>query len=645
MVSKELERGILGRAGLDLVPEAIRDNMYQDSAFLEAFGLALNVEGIVGFSGGARIKTASLFKAIAEADKTGNVITVYDEEMQEWSLAINADDQDIRCPQLTRGTDVAVYPEGVLLLSDPVGRQRQFERMANEAGLPGCHRTPWMEILLDRPLTSAEIGQMHRDLDDTPHSMMRRLSDALQAGETSVEIFVPESRRYYERLVGELGDANDVREHATGGAQELVTELFEWSLRDGFEQSLFLASHSAYSAIVPVTQLPDSVVREIYDKFVSHGDMISRLAAIEVGLPLLSDRPQLSEPIFQLVNIVRTEDPEAGNDAFSDLARFFIFVESEVSRLGVLKGFPAFYRRAASFAQASLIQKQLNVLGADSDGFRKWIDQHFGLQFYAQSLVDMRLAPRWHPELIQSVQLKQEFIGRILSAADVNKDNLSEGRLTDVLSPSSEHEESLISAASFPRPFFYGPLEGNVPALRSLSSEAQGVIDEQLSQPELSTRSFIAAINLASMYEIDVGLATRIAERLRGGNYHFHDVRGKNDLAATLCGLAVLAAVTRSHELARDVRVLVRKYRRDPTHNLSVSAASRAVFSAAAAFEDLEEWCNFVGDAIEELSFSTMSRDEADNLLGLLSKICEAEPNLWTRIGAAEAALGAFLSS
>ena len=641
----EFEKGIIGETGLALIPETIRNSMIQDTEFLEAFGLSLRSEVIVSFSGGARLNLNTLIDAVAEVDRTNGVVTVCDKDAQEWQVSIDTNDQGIRCPKLTREGHTSYFPEGTLLLSDPSVRERLFHSMADDAGLLGSYRERWLKILRERALSNNEMGQVHRDLKDTPYHLMRRLREALHSGKIPFDLFVPESRRFYERLIGNLDDAECVLEHAGSGAQELITELIAWNPRSGFSLSLPLASHAAYSAVIPVANLHEDAVREVYDALVSNGDMLSRLAAVETGLPLLLERPWLADPICDLVNIIRTEDPEAGDDGFSDLSRYFIFADSEISRLGILRGAPCFFRRAASFAQATLIQRQVNAVGADPDGFRKWIDQHSCPRFYAQSLVDMRLAPRWHPDLIDAAQIKQEFVGRILNAADANRERLGGGRLAALLSPKTEHEESVVSAAKFPRPYFSGPLEGNLPPPQGLPEDAKEIIDEQLSHPELTTKSFIAAVNLAYIYAIKEELAFRIAKRLKSGKYHFQEIQSEDEFATFLSGLAFLAAVTRSEELANDVQILVRKYRRDTAHKISMTTACRTVFFAAAAHEDLDGWCSYIGNAVDELAFGAITKDEAGVLRSLIWRTCEAEPELWTRIGAAEAALSTYLVS
>ena len=271
----EIERGIIGETGLALIPETIRISMIQDTEFLEAFRLSLRSEAIVSFFGGTSLKLNTLIDTVAEVDRTNGVVTVCDEDAQEWHVSFETNDQGIRCPKLTREGHTSYFPEGTLLLSDLSARERQFHSLADDAGLLGSYRERWLKILRERTLSNNEMGQVHRDLEDTPYRLMRRLRDALRGGKIPSNLFVPESGRYYERLIGNLDDAESVLEHAVSGAQELITELIAWSPLNGFLLSLPLASQAAYSAVIPVADLSENVVREAYDALVSNGDMLS----------------------------------------------------------------------------------------------------------------------------------------------------------------------------------------------------------------------------------------------------------------------------------------------------------------------------------------------------------------------------------
>ena len=531
------------------------------------------------------------------------------------------------------------------MLKDEDARQQAFQQMADNAALPGNARQHWEALLVNRPFTNTEMSHFLEDLDDTPIRFVNRLSYHLRSGEAPVELFIPRKRRYYERLVGNLGAATTLHEYAQGGATKHTEELVAWNKRDGLLLVLAMASHSELVSIIPLRDASKETAAELFNLLIDSGDMISRLGAIQAAIPLLCERPDLTTPVKKLIKLIVLEDPTMKTDGFSDLCRLFIFVESEISRLGVLRGVPPFYRRLASFAHTSLIQRQLLSEKFDLTDFRNWTDHNFGPQFYFQSLADMRSAPRWYPELINPVQLKQEFIGRLLGTGETFKEQIEKSNLTELISLKSESEGSLVSVADFPKPYFPGPLEGNLQPSQRIPDDMHAIIDEQLNESELSSKSFIAAMNFANVFMIEADLAERISELLKKGRYHLHRVDDAEELAAVLSGLAKIAAVTRSIELAQDVRILVHKYRSAQCLRISIRNAYCTLFFAAGAYAEIEDWCAFVGDSLRQLAFSSLTKDEAKELQALIRYICIAEPELWTTIGIADAALFGYIAS
>lgn len=645
MVDEEFQRGVIGEVGLRLVPEAVRQSMLADPDFLKSFGLSMKTDGTISFGNGPKFTSSLLFTAIRQAEKTDEPVLLRDKQDQQWSVAIASDVNGRKSPQLTQDEKTIDHLEGSLLLSDEKARKHAFDGMANDAAWPKKDRQHWNAIISERPLTDTEVGALHEDLENSPIRFVDRLSKALGVGETSIDLLVPDNRRYYERLVGEIGIATTVQEHAHGGAAINAEHLVAWDERDGLLLALVTGAHSDFLSVIPLKGINTATVIEIFDLLAENGDMISRLGAVQVALPLLAECPEFAEPIEKLLDSILKEDPSTETDGFSDLSRLFIFVDSELSRRGVLRGVPPFYRRLASFAQASLIQRQILAEGVDPTEFRKWIEKRFEPQFYSQSLADMRIAPRWHPDLIHADQLKQEFIGRLLGSGEMFKDKLGEGRLLEILSPTSEHKHSVKALSEPLKPYFPGPLEGSTPPSQHIPEEILAVIYEQLAEPELSTSSFIAAVNLANVFMLEADLAAKISELLQKGRYQLHKVVNTRELTAVLSGLAKIAAVTRSSELAKDVRVLVRRYRNDPNLQISISDAYRTLFFAASAHAELNDWCVFVGEFLENMAFSTLAKDDAEELQSLIQCMCVAEPELWTTIGAADAALSAFVAS
>jgi hypothetical protein len=241
--------------------------------------------------------------------------------------------------------------------------------------------------------------------------------------------------------------------------------------------------------------------------------------------------------------------------------------------------------------------------------------------------------------------LKQEFIGRLLGAGKDYESELREGKLADLLLCESKLEGSAVSLADPYKPFYAGPLEGAQPSPHEVPEEVRTLVEKQLSKPSFEPSSFVGVINLAEVFEIEADMPLRVAEMIKKGKYQLLKVAGTEELLAILSGLAKVAAVSRNQELAQEVRILLRKYRRDPGFAIAAEYSVRILLIAAAAYSGLQDWLRFVGESFEELSFDSSEKDEAQALKICLQSLCVAVPELWTVIGAADAALSAFLMS
>ena len=126
---------------------------------------------------------------------------------------------------------------------------------------------------------------------------------------------------------------------------------------------------------------------------------------------------------------------------------------------------------------------------------------------------------------------------------------------------------------------------------------------------------------------------------LKRANYHLRNIKDKSQLVSILGGLSTVAAVARSPALADELWILVRKYRRDATYELSIQEAIKICLVAAASRSELSEWTEFVGDWLTELAFGDLKDDEAQEFYLSLNWLCHVVPELWVSCGRADAAL------
>ena len=304
---------------------------------------------------------------------------------------------------------------------------------------------------------------------------------------------------------------------------------------------------------------------------------------------------------------------------------------------------PPFYRRLASLAQAALIQRQLIRLEVDYTDTSEWAFGARAEQFYVQSLSDMRIEPRWNPELAAAPQMKADFFGRIMIAASHFKENMQPGELRDVVL--GDKPKSLATLAEFPYPYFPGPLEGAQDSPNNLPEDLAQAIEEQLDADEIGPESFFALVNSVTVFKVPAGHAEMAANALRLGNHRLANVEDQSQLLGILSGLATVAAASRNTALADELRILVRRYRQDPQFGFSIEEGMRISLVAAASREDLMEWSEFVGESLTEFAFGTQEVAEGSVLKSYLNTLLTVNRELWCTCARADAALTAYCDS
>lgn len=175
-----------------------------------------------------------------------------------------------------------------------------------------------------------------------------------------------------------------------------------------------------------------------------------------------------------------------------------------------------------------------------------------------------------------------------------------------------------------------------------MPSEFSEVIENQIGTEEVGPSSFTALVNSALIFQVDSDQAKLAARALKLGSYRLADLKDRSQLLAVLTGLATVAAVARSRELADELRILVRRYRNDGQYALSILEAVRICLVAAASRAGLNDWREFVGDWLTELAFDKLEGDDGVVFYSHMQCLLNAVPELWVSCGRANAALKAY---
>ena len=639
MTNSPYERAALARAALELVPPLIRKSLFNDQSFKEEYGL--KTEAIIAFgTNGVSVYRSELFDAVRIVLSGEGPAELTDTEDRTWNLTNDARQGELPNLALSSDQQRMALPDFSVLSGDAFTRIRSLEESASDVNLPLSAQEEWRSILEERALKDDEVDTFHSDIRDTPVHVERTIRNEITAGASSVSSLVPNSRRYFERLVGAYDGSGSILDYAVGTCREVFGQLTEWRPYEGFLFSLLLSSHSALTAEINVNHLDQEGLEEAFDFLKNHGDVLSRLGAIEVGLRILPDRPEVKPFLLRLVHLIRDDDVQGEASEFKLLSALFVLVDGELARTRLLVGEPPFYRRLASLAQAALIHRQLVQCGIDYQRFSDWALSNRGEHYYMQTLADMRAEPRWNPDLAAAPEMQADFLGRIMISGNIFQANLGEGDLRDTIL--GDGEQSLIKVCEFPRPYLPGPLEGAEYGPTTLPDDLARIIEEQLDSDEVEAASFIALVNSAMIFRIATGHAELAAKALRLGNYTLANLDDKSQLVGILNGLATVAAVSRNPALADELRILVRRYLRDSEYGFSIEGAMRICLVASAAREDLMKWRQIAGEWLTELAFGDLEEDEGKVLHSHLLALLHSVPELWVSCAKADAALKAW---
>jgi hypothetical protein len=255
--------------------------------------------------------------------------------------------------------------------------------------------------------------------------------EAVRTWEALLEVRQPDDD--YERLVGRYEGELTFDDYVSQVALPHMEDLIKWRPFEGYLQALLLCSQPALSAALGARAEGSDVLGRVFDWLVKEGDVISRTAGVEIGLSLLKSNATLQRPLAQLVSAVAAVKQPQPYDRYKLLSSLAIVVYGEIARTRILAQEPPFWRKLAAIAQAASIERCIIAVAGDATEFTDWAMSARGELFLLQCFVDLRLEPRWIPELVMPDQLKNEFGGRVWRAANNNREDVTAAGLGHLL--------------------------------------------------------------------------------------------------------------------------------------------------------------------------------------------------------------------
>lgn len=565
--------------------------------------------------------------------------TVTDKAGGTWQVSWS---EDAGWPVMTSG-DQQVSLAGLWFVAqDDATRRALLERVFRENRAVGPDLERWRDLLTTAPIDVEDIESFQDDIARTPTQNVIAIRSGMIEGTSRAETLTPTGLHYYERLVGARGDADTLTTFLAGPATAHFSSLLEWNVEEGLRQALLSGSHANLVPSLPEGFDP-SILERVIQWAAARGDRISQIGAFELGMRHLAEVPSLTPSLASIVEQIREDNPEDQNGRLILLSNLFTFVDGSIIHMGYLQGAPPYWRRLASLAQASMIEREFVRGGIAADTTNNWLKRGRGAPFYLQNTIDGRLEPRWLPDFATPQQWKQELIGRIVGAAERNAQAMAGTALEPLIR--SMEPGSLRSQMEFPLSYLPGPLEGGLDHMIDAPPEFEALVRQSVSVSPTAPDAFNALVNTCLIFRTPADLAQQAAEAIKAAKYRVRENTESSQTFAMLSGLAMVAAVTRSEDLAREVRVLARLALRRVASDMDVIQSFRIGMIAANAFADLYEWRKFVGEWVTELAFSDLDGNSAALLHSFVDTLCILEPALWATLSRADAALTSFINA
>jgi hypothetical protein len=566
----------------------------------------------------------------------GAPCTITSLDGREWTLT--GDFATSASPTLLNGDLRLELPNFSGVHPDGDVRVKWFDAECQRYGLVDQAADEWREVLTNRVVSDEEVDRIFEEFRLTPSYVEVSIAHHLTGETLELTRLVPTDIRYYDRLVGPIGACTELRPFVGSVIRER-TRVSGGEI-EGVKRLLLLGAHSSIAPLIDLGALSSGDVNALFEWLLRDGDPISQLTAVEGGLAALEGRPGLADPIARLIHRFISDDPSDTEGRLALLYALVVMVDGVLAGRGVARRRPPFWRRLAAIAHASLLHRLIVASGIKVSEMHRWAMQSSGEFHYVQSLIDLRLEPRWLPEFLSPEQLKHEFISRIVSALQGAAEHLSS---CESLKALLDGEPSVISMLKFPDSALCGPLEGGTTSQARIPAEFRAKIEAGLYGDTLTAESFTALINTSLIFSVTGELPQFAAEALRRVKYQVRQMSDGDIAFSLVVGLSIVAAVTRSSELATEIRVLGRVLRRRLPSVVRVSDLVKAAHIAAAAHIDFDAWGQYLGEWLTELALDDIGDEEAGQLLRRVMILCQLEPKLWPQCARAEAALASVV--
>jgi len=602
----------LSKSFVNELPLSVRERIFDDDSLLKKLGLSRSTRLTVHISGEPVFDAMEIYEkaqALYRGEQGG---ALRDASGERWELELR-DASSVYCVHRATGREFAV--QHAQLVAEGLSIRRTYlVGLAESYGLQASQIPEWIAEAESGPLHPHRFSALDRNLADSPTAVTSRMRNALSVSATETDL-VPITPRYYDRLVRPWHGEESLFQFAEN-VQSDATESVDLA---AVKQQLLWSAHSSLVPRSAIARMSTEDLRQLCLELIPAIDVWSLTGLIEAIAARADAHLGLLDLLRELVSTLALtfKDESARLELAVGLGSL---IDASLSTSGLFSGVPVFWRRHASLAHAALLERVALEAGGPPQDLASWANKA-SLQFQTATLADLREEPRWNGFMFTPPQLKQELVGRVLTALEGKRAEF--GELLDGLvfgdTPESLESQRIVFFSALS-----GPLEGSI----AMAQELPDFLLEQLTttlqdEAQSIVHRLLVAAHLAGMGRVPVVASEALAAAVRSLSQGDVTEIERDHWPALLMRLSLAAASSRSELLSAAVLELI-----NSRPSIPMGLRVYAGITACGAHDEVAVWAKAVADYLSRCASTELSKEQAEYLLYVLSVLGESEPLL-----------------
>ncbi len=606
-------------------PDSFMNDILNDEDFVNKTGIKFNYN--IGLSeAGIQFEDELFYSSLLSLYKDGYA-SLKDESGRVWELSLS---DEPKCAPikniLLSSEDSNFSTSGFWFLHPDENLRLEYLEYIKSDLLLGRNSSEEMVTILSSDISSGErMTYLKGIIDTSPGVFFSDLSSRLiKRCSFSLDQLVPQDFSYYQSLIGELKDSNNIIEYFDVEGLEHIKYLIESYGGKSVKNILSLNWSPNFSNQKIISLLDGDILCGVSEDIKSNSCILLDFSFADVLLKIRRSDDDSINVISQIVDTFWNGDVQK---TLSLLSFFFILTDAVLIRRKLFINHPVFYRRLASLSHASLLYRCFCENGVTEDQeLCDWIARNFGQDFYIGNLLDLRTDSRWLPDYAEQSQLRSELFGRLLNSISVIDETEHHKYL-------KKDDETLSNLPFTIDMFLPGPLEGGIEP-PDMPNYIEEIVNNGLAISGSTINSFTGFMNSSRFWKLDKQHLASVSEKIRSSGHMFEKIESIEVLYSCLNGLAVAASVTKSELLADELLVLTRVYRKELLKGCKLQELVFIGVLASGSFSNITSWCKYLGQYLSELTYLNLGNEE-QKLYYLIKAICDLEPRLFTTVSKA----------